>query len=172
MAQADANILAVGDDENGDDESQRLKSWLAQHNVPDAVFNALQEDEITLSELATFSSQDLTDWSQEHGLKTIVRRRFINAIESLPNARVAENTEIVQIYIDKEEKEQISKFDEMTQNIKSMLDKVKNIKQGLQTDVTKAKEDVNRVCDEMNKFVESLRENLLKNVSLQCILHL
>ena len=64
-----------------------LKAHLSKYNVSDTVYKLLCDESITFDELITFTTNDLKDWCNEHSLGTIERRRFVNAVKSLPNAQ-------------------------------------------------------------------------------------
>ena len=64
-----------------------LKSYLSKYNVPDRVYNLLCDESITFDELMTFRVKDLDEWCDEHSLKIIERRRFLNSIKSLVSSQ-------------------------------------------------------------------------------------
>ena len=95
---------AVGGTERKEGEEDLLfdlQRHLKRYNVPDRVFNLLKQDSITCDELTTFTNNDLERWCDENQLRTIERRRFINAVKSLPNAQASkpDAPKIVQVPI-------------------------------------------------------------------------
>ena len=152
-----------------------LKEHLSKHNVSDAVYALLQQENITIDELITFTVEDLKDWCNEHKLKIIERRRFLNAIKSLPNAQsniqVSEPKIVeVPIFLGNEEKEQLNQFDDMKNNVENMIKCVTEIKTKMNVD--NVIEEINKVCDKIESFVETLRKNLLKQVYVLIFVHM
>ena len=162
-----------GEEEQSNDNIN-LQTHLTKHGVVSKIYNLLQEESITLPDLLTFTIEDLKDWCNEHSLKTIERRRFINAIKALPNAEEAKSIakpqiqiqkEIVKVYIDKEEKEQMKQFDEMKTNINTIMNNIESINKQKKENTENIIKEINNVCDKIQTFVESLRKNLLQKVS-------
>ena len=147
-----------------------LKTHLAKYNVPERVYNLLVEESVTVSELLTFRTTDLDYWSDEHELKAIERRRFINAVKALPNAEANKPStakpNIVKIYLGNEEKEQIKQFGDMKANVNKMKHTIEQMNGKNQTNAENAIKDVNNVCNQIQTFVENLRNKLLKKVKL------
>ena len=154
-----------------------LKAHLAKYNVPDTVYKLLYDESITCDELITFTVKDLEDWCNEHSLKIIERRRFLNAVKSLPNAQSNiehTKTKIVKvevpvevpvtmpIFLGNEEKEQLNKFDEMKHNVEQMMKDINEIETKSNTD--SVVKEINTVCDEIESIVKKLRRNLLQQV--------
>ena len=132
-------------------------------------YNVLSNESITYDELITFTIEDLKDWCDEHNLKTIERRRFLNAVKSLPNAQASKTNDKPQIvevaiFLGNEEKEQLNTFDEMEKNIKQFLNAVNDIKN--KANVTNVIKEINTVCDQIHILVESLRTSLKHEVCL------
>ena len=101
-----------------------LKQHLSEFNVPDAVYKLLVQESITFGELVTYTSDDLKDWCNEHNIKTSERRRFINAVKSLPNAEASKPSAIQKekmVFVGKEEKEQMNEFDEMETSVNKTI---------------------------------------------------
>ena len=148
-----------------------LRTHLSKYNVPGRVYGLLCDESITVSELATCTIKDLEDWCNEHSLKTMERRRFVNAIKSLPNAQA--NVQPVKeiVFLGNEEKEQLSQFDDMKNNVNKMMKSINAIEN--KSKVDGVIEEINKVCDEMVTFVEKLRKNLLQqvyiNISVFCV---
>ena len=146
-----------------------LKGHLSKHNVPDTVYELLCRESITADELTTFTNEDLKDWCNEHSLKTIERRRLLNAVKSLLNAQAniePEKTKIVQVevpvFLGNEEKEQLNQFDEMKKNVTSMIHHINEMQ--IKINVDRVVQKINQVCDEIESFVKTLRRNLLQKV--------
>ena len=59
-----------------------MQVHLSKFNVPNRV---------SIDELITFRTTDLDAWCTEHQLKTIERRRFLNAVNSLKNTNTSTN---------------------------------------------------------------------------------
>ena len=146
-----------------------LRTHLTKYNVPARVYKLLCDESITIDELTTFRTNDLDDWCNEHSLKTIERRRFLNAVKSLPNAqankpvnkpRVVEVP--VPIFLGNEEKEQLSQFDKMEENVTNMMNHINKIKNKSNAD--KLVEEINSVCNEIQSYVEKLRKDLTRQV--------
>ena len=157
------------------DTRNNLKAHLSKYNVHDTVYALLRDESITVDELITFTTKDLEDWCNEHSLKTIERRRFLNAVKSLPNIQspnIDSNKQVqivrVPVFLGNEEKEQLNAFDEMEGNITKIMNHVKEMKNS--TAIDKVIEEINNVCDEIETHVASLRKKLLKQVHLntQC----
>ena len=144
-----------------------LKAHLSKYNVPDTVYELLCKESITIDELITFTISDLQDWCNEHSLKTIEKRRFINLIKSLPNSQSNkpenEKTKIVPVFLGNEEKEQLLQFDDMKNNVENMIKNVNEIKTKIKN-VDGVIQEINDVCDKIESFVEILRRNLLQTV--------
>ena len=160
MAQAASSGTNEGEAQNDID----LQSHLSKFNVPDRVFTLLKQESITVDELLTFTNKDLEEWSGEHSLKTIERRRFINSIKSLPNCH-ANKPQFVKIFLGNEEKEQLKKFDDMEKNVKKMIENVNNIDKHKQTNAGNIIKEINNVCNQIQTFVENLRTKLLQKVT-------
>ena len=155
-----------------------LKAHLSKYNVPDRVYGLLNDESITIDELITFTILDLKDWCNEHSLKTIEKKRFINSIKSLPNSQSSkpdaeEKTKIVQVpvFLGNEEKEQLAQFGDMKNNVKNMIRNVNETTTKLKN-VDAVINEINHVCDKIESFVETLRRNFLQQVfhALFCIL--
>ena len=167
--------------EDGDAQCQDrrfdLQTHLSKYNVSKTVYKLLCDESIVCDELITCTIDDLEDWCNEHSLKTIDRKRFVNAIKSLPNAQSnieSTRTKIVEvpvhvpIFLGNEEKEQFSQFAEMKNNVENMIHDINEIK-------TKSAANgiilgINNCCDQIQSFVEALRGDLLKQVFV--VLHL
>ena len=164
-----AQLVDEGTEGQVQDTQIDLKTHLSKYNVPGGVYELLYDESITVDELITFTIKDLEDWCNEHSLKTIERRRFVNAIKSLPNAqsnkpdnkpKIVEVPVPMPIFLGNEEKEQLSQFDEMKNNVQQMIKEIKEIQTKSSTDgVVK---QINSVCNEIESFVETLRRNLLQ----------
>ena len=142
-----------------------LQEHLTKHDVASKVVNLLQEESITVGDLLTFTSEDLKDWCNEHSLKTIERRRFMNAVKALPNAEAnKQQMKVVKVYLGNEEKEQMKQFDEMKTNINKLIDNIQDIIKKKTCDEENVIKDINTVCDQMQVYVENLRKNLLQQV--------
>ena len=153
--------MAQQDGKQGDVTQPDLKAHFSNYNVSVNVLAMLYDESITIHELVTFTTKDLEDWCNEHSLKTIERRRFVNAVKSLPNAQ-ANKPKFTPVFLGNEEKEQLNEFDEMTSNVKNMIDKIKEIKDS--TCVENVVQKINDVCDEIEAFVAAWRKQLLKQV--------
>ena len=85
--------MAQYDGEDGGVEGQvhntqfDLQKHLSQYKVPDTVYQLLCADSITVDELVTLTNNELVDWCNENGIKTMAKRRFINSVKALPNAQ-------------------------------------------------------------------------------------
>ena len=160
-----AQFVDEGNEGQVQDTRIDLKAHLSKYNVPDKVYALLCDESITVSELVTCTIKDLEDWCNEHSLKTMERRRFVNAIKSLPNAQSNINVQPPKekiIFLGNEEKEQLSQFDEMKDNVNKMIKSINSIEN--KTKVDGVIEEINKVCDEIVTFVEKLRKNLLQQV--------
>ena len=165
MAQL-ANEFAGRNDEGAEGQVQDtqfdLKTHLSKYKVSDTVYKLLCDESITVDELITLTNEELKDWCNENSLKTMDKKRFINAVKSLPNAQ-ANRPDNEPVSIGNEEKEQISQFDEMKNNVKNVMNYISQVQN--KSDVDKIIQEINDVCDKIQSFVESLRKNLLKQVS-------
>ena len=141
MSQLSASYTSKGSTTAKDPTS--LQKYLSKHNVPDKVYGLLQSDNISLGELTTFTNEDLKDWCVEHELKTLERRRFINAIENLD--------------FTKKEKENLKQIEQINTNINEMI---KDSKTSIESTI----EEINTVCDKIQAFVETLRKSSVKKV--------
>ena len=166
MAQA-VGGTAASNNEGKEELEFDLKQHFKKHNVDDKVFNLLQKDSITFDELLTFTNNDLERWCDENRFKTIVKRRFINSIKSIPNSQ-ANKLDFVPVFLGHEEKEQLTQFDDMKNNIKNMINAINDINDKCQD--KKIITQINNVCDDIISFVQQLRTNLLKQVVLQYFL--
>ena len=157
------------------DTKMNLQTHLSKYNVPDRVYELLEEESITVDELITFRANDLDDWCNEHSLKTIERRRFLNAVNSLKNENNGNkhtnnsnsNTKVEParlVFVGNEEKEQINQFNQMSQNVETMIKFVNNINENSVKNVNVAINEINGVCDKIESFVKQLREKLLAKV--------
>ena len=154
------------DEEEVSECELNIQEYLSKYNVAEKVFTLLQQESITVNELLTFTNQDLERWCDEHKLKTIERRRFINAIKALPNAETANKPEIVKMFLGDEEKEQLKQFDEMKSNINAMIDIVGKIKEKQETSINDVIKDINKLCDDIciEKLAQEMRKDLLEHV--------
>ena len=175
-----AQFVDEGTDEGAEgqveDTKINLRAQLTKYNVPDRVYKLLCDESITIDELSTFTTEDLKDWCDEHSLKTIERRRFLNAVKSLPNWKPPANVnannpatsaatakpKIVTVFLGNEEKEQLTQFDEMKNNVKNMMHGIVKLKD--KSNVDKVVQEIDSVCDKIESFVKQLRNNLLKQV--------
>ena len=155
-----------GDAETNNEQNQDLQAHLSEFNVPNRVATLLKQENITIYELITFTVEDLKDWCNEHSLKTIERRRFLNAVNSLKNESniIGGNTKGRQtrlVFVTNEEKEQINEFNRMSQNVETMIKCVNNINENSLKNVNVAINEINSVCDKIESFVKQLRQSLL-----------
>ena len=144
-----------------------LRIHLTKYDVPVRVYKLLCGESITIDELITFRTIDLDNWCNEHKLKTIETRRFLNAVKSLPNAQANKpdnKPKIIQvpIFLGNEEKEQLNKFDDMKNNVKNMINYIHEIEN--KANVDKLIEEINWVCNEIQSHVEKLRKDLTRQV--------
>ena len=65
---------------------------------------------------------------------------------------------------DEQSANQIQQFEEMQNNIKSMIDGIGDIDKDKKANVESIISEINTVCDQMQTFVESLRKDLLQQV--------
>ena len=157
------------------DTKMNLQTHLSKYNVPDRVYELLEEESITVDELITFRANDLDDWCNEHSLKTIERRRFLNAVNSLKNENNGNNVNNSNtkaqparlVFVGNEEKEQINQFNQMSQNVQTMINCANNINENSTKNINVAIKEINVVCDKIESFVKQLRQNLLAKVCLQ-----
>ena len=152
---------------DGRDQNAKLnlRALLCKYNVPDTVYKLLCDDSITIAELSAFRVKDLDNWCDENHLKTIERTRFINAVKSLPNSQAnkPENEgKLIPVLIGNEEKEQLTQFGEMENNVKNMINHIEELK--TKSNFDNVIEEINVVCDEIKSHVEELRQDLLKQV--------
>lgn len=148
-----------------------LQNHLKKYNVPEIVYRHLEQQCITQAELVTFTSDDIKDWCNEHNLKTIERRRFINAVKALPNAEInkpkpSKEKEIVKVYLTKEEKEQMIEFNTMKHTVHKMIKDIGEIKAKNKSNVTTITKEINSFCNQIQIFIEQLRAKCLEIVSL------
>ena len=147
-----------------------LQTHLSRYNVPDRVLGLLERDSITASELLTFTSNDLEEWCYENQLKTIERRRFVNAVKALPEAEANKPPpNVVKVFLGNEEKEQLAQFDDMKTNIKKMINEISDMNKKKQLNVDDIIKDIDNVCHQMQTLVENLRKNLLVQVMSLCV---
>ena len=157
MAQAAPTQSNVGEIEC----KLELKTHLSKHNVPDHIYTLLQNDSITMSLLLTFTNDDLKDWCNEHNLKIVERRKFMNAIKELPNAD-ANKSQFV--FVGNEEKEQMSQFESMKENINNIIKNINQINTQKNINAATIINEINTVCDQLNTLVDNLRTTLLQTV--------
>ena len=155
----------VGTGSNEEQVQFDLRAHLSKYNVPNRVLSLLKQDSITENELSSFRIKDLDNWCDENQLKAIEKMRFLNAVKSLPNsqANTPDNEpKIVPILIGNEEKEQLSQFDDMKNNVKNMMNHINKLQNT--SNVDEVIKGINNVCDEIQSYVETLRKNLLNQV--------
>ena len=153
-----------------------LKGHLHKYKVPNTGYQYLLVESITFEELVTFTIDELTGWCNEHSLKIVEKKRFINAVKSLPNSQAnkKEETKIkVQkekefIFLGNEEKEQINTFGQMQNNIKKMINVINDINNKKNANVENVIEEINGICKQVKSLVEILRNNLTKQVLCCC----
>ena len=143
-----------------------LKEHLAKFNVPETVYKALSDESITVDELITFTIEDLTDWCNEHSLKIIERRRFVNAVKALPNseANKPSKPKIVEILLDTEEKEQLSQLDEMKNGVRKTIDMINTFEIEDQNKMDEISKEIRVICDEFSSLAEKVRKHLLQEL--------
>ena len=150
------------------DSQVDLKTHLSKHNVTDKVFKLLCKDSITIDELTTFTNEELKEWCNENSLKIIEKKRFVKAVKLLANSQANKTdneAKIVSVFVGNEEKEQLTQFDNMKNNVKNMMNHIHQF--GKKSNVDKIIKEINSVCDEIQSCVEKLRNNLLNQV--RCI---
>ena len=158
-----AQFVDEGSEGQVQDTKLDLRAHLAKYNVPNTVFKLLQQDSITVDELSAFRVKDLDNWCDENHLRTIERTRFINAVKSLPNAKANKRDNQPKIvFLGNEEKEQLSQFDDMKNNVTNMINHIHKFQN--KSNVDKVAGEINSVCDEIQSYVETLRKNLLAQV--------
>ena len=164
-----AQFVDEGAEGQVQDTKINLRTHLTKYNVPARVYKLLCDESITADELITFRTNDLDDWCNEHSLKTIERRRFLNAVKSLPNAQANKpdnKPKVVEvpvpIFLGNEEKEQLSQFSKMEENVQNMINHINEMEN--KSNVDKIIKEIDNVCDGIQSFVEKLRKNLLKQV--------
>ena len=166
MAQQVDEFQARTDDSPGQvqDTQFDLQRHLSKYNVCDRVYKLLCHDSITVDELITFTNSELKDWCDENHLRIIEKKRFVNAIKSLPNSQATQHDEpkIVPIFLGNEEQEQLSQFDKMEKSITNLMNYISEIEN--KSNVEKVVQEINDACDEIQSFVETLRKNLLHQV--------
>ena len=169
-----AQFIDEGAEGQVQDTKMNLQTLLSKHNVPNRVYKLLEEESITVDELITFRVNDLDDWCNEHSLKTIERRRFLNAVNSLKNENNGNNINNSNnntkaqparlVFVGNEEKEQINQFNQMSQNVETMIKCVNNINENSVKNVNVTRNEINSVCDKIESFVKQLRKKLLAKV--------
>ena len=182
MSQVDSN--GTNHDSKEGELSDDLAIHLQKFSVSDRVYSLLKEDNVTTKELITFTVKDLEDWCNEHHLKTVDRRRFINAIKALPNSEshkesingsrigspissplLSPRSQAMQfVFVGNEEKEQMTKLNEMTRNGSKLMENIKNINEKGRQSMNDVIGEINQVCDQVQEYVEQLRKNLLNEV--------
>ena len=168
MAQQVDEFQARTDDSPGQvqDTQFDLQRHLSKYNVCDRVYKLLCHDSITVDELITFTNSELKDWCDENHLRIIEKKRFVNAIKSLPNSQAIaikhDEPKIVPIFLGNEEQEQLSQFEKMEKSITNIMNCISEIEN--KSNVDKVVQEINDVCDEIQSFVETLRKNLLQQV--------
>ena len=140
-----------------------LQAHLKKFKVPDNVYTLLQQESITVDELLTFRTSDLDGWCDEKQLKMIERRRFLNAVKALPNAN-ANEAQIV--FVGNEEKEQMSRFEEMENNVTNIINSIDEINEKKKLNVNEIIKEINNVCDEIEAVLKQVRKDLLVQVSI------
>ena len=161
------NVDQKGEQSNGDMNNIDLKHYLSQYSVPDSVYSLLNDESITISELFTFTNDDLKDWCVEHKLKTIERRRFINAVQNLPNSQLSENgrkQEIVKVYLVNEEKEQMNELNVMKRNINNVIKHINNMSKSSTNNINDIKNEITNVFYQIETLVEQSKQTQLKEV--------
>ena len=174
-AKASVNMAQLADEPTNEGQVETrfdLKQHLSEFNVSDAVYKLLVQESITFGELVTYTSDDLKDWCNEHNIKTSERRRFINAVKSLPNAEASKPSAIQKekmVFVGKEEKEQMNEFDEMETSVNKTIADIRDTDKKSKMNVDQVIKDINDVCDQIQTFVENLRKKLIEKVSAWCI---
>ena len=145
-----------------------LQQHLSKYNAPTTLYKLLCYESITVDELLTFTTNDLEDWCNEHNLKTIERRRFINAVKKLPNYGQRVNNDETQaktevVFLGHEEKEKLNQFYEMENNVSKFIDLVHDIQ--TKSSIENGIKQINCVCDQIQAFVANLRKNLIRQAN-------
>ena len=71
-----------------------------------------------------------------------------------------------------EEKEQMTQFDDMKNNINKFVDSINDINKNKKLNSNKAIQEINTICDEIQKYVQNLRTKLLQQVYYLIIAYL
>ena len=174
MSQVASTDTKEGETAKSREQDENLQAHLSKFSVPNRVVTLLEQENITIAELVTFTVEDLKDWCNEHSLKTIERRRFLNAVSSLKNENnnINSNNSNTKagatrlVFVGNEEKEQINQFNQMSQNVQTMINCVNNINENSTKNINVAIKEINIVCDKIESFVKQLRKNLLAKVCL------
>ena len=168
-----AQLEAEYGDEGVTDTQTPLQKHLKKHNVSDGVYKLLEEESINQAELSTFTNDELKDWCNEHNLKTIERKRFITAVKALPNAQInkSQKKQVIKIYLSQEEKEQMTQFNKMKQEINEMTNDINEIKCQNKSKVDKIMKEINQTCDQIQEFVEQLRNKSIQIVYVSNIIY-
>ena len=142
-----------------------LKSHLSKYSVPNTVYRFLCDESITVDELVTFTVEEVREWCNEHSLKLIEKKRFLNAVKSLPNSQAnkPDESKIVTVFLGNEEKEQLSQLDDMKNNVENIIDHINEIEN--KSKVDEIIKEINNVCDEIQSYVERLRQTTVSQVS-------
>ena len=107
---------------------------------------------------------------KEHQIKTIERRRFINAVNKLKDEKqTPQSISQTQIQIQNnkdEEKEQTNEleFDKMIDNVENIIKQTNSINKKQNKNITSVINNVNNICDEIEMYIKQLRKSLIENL--------
>ena len=148
------------------EKSSTLREWLLSQQVPSTVCDALDHGNVSKEELITYTEQDLIDLSNLLNLNVIIRKRLINAIKAIPNAvsSIPQNKSIEKVFVAKEEKEQIDKFETMIKNVKKNITTTTNKLKQCNNHFINVKNEINKLYDDIQVMVEHARKQDLQKV--------
>ena len=163
-----AQVETSGWNENDEGiQSSPLEELLSKFNVSDAIYEMVKKENLTIDELVTFTSDELKDLCNENKIKTSDKRRFINAIKSIPNSESSKPKpkEIIKkIYLSNEEKEEINNFDIMKNNINNLSKLFKTNINESDLNNKNIKNEINAIYDQIISYIDGLRDKLIKQV--------
>ena len=144
--EGDAQSTTIEDD---------LDKWL-QRNKLSKLYSALVDDGIDMVELLTYTEEDVIDWCNEHKISVAIRRRFLNSLKKLPNSSTTKENS--------EQRKQIKEFNEMTNNLRKLIQNINQNEEIITTRSQPAVTEVNKLCEQLQRKVESIRVDVTSKI--------
>lgn len=146
-----------------------LRALLVNHKVPGFVCDTLDELQLTKEEIISYTEQELIDLSNHLNLNIVIRKRFLNAIKSLPNSAASSNLSnksIVKVFLTNEDKQQMDEFKTMRKNMQGSLSTVSNELKECENYFQDIENQVSDIYDKIKVMIEATMQNDLKKVEL------